>query len=79
MNVLTDVPMHIRESFFGSPKNLYRRHWSLFWCKMGKSPQSYILFAESGVGIPSFPIWSTDAKPKAGGVKIKLLMAKALL
>jgi hypothetical protein len=53
INVLTNVPINGRESFFGSPKNLSGRCWSLFWCKMGKSPQSYILFAESGVGIKS--------------------------
>jgi hypothetical protein len=53
INVLTTVPINVRESFFGSPKNQYGRHWSLFWCKMGKSPQSYILFAESGMGISS--------------------------
>jgi len=53
INVSTDVPTNVRDSYFCSSKNLYGRHWSLFWCKMGKSPQSYILFAESGVGIKS--------------------------
>jgi hypothetical protein len=53
IKVMTTVPINVRDLFFGSPKNLYGRHWSLFWCKMGKSPQSYIMFAESGVGISS--------------------------
>jgi hypothetical protein len=51
VNVEKNVPEVIRESFFGSPKHFCGRRWALFWCKMGKSPQCYILFAESGVGI----------------------------
>jgi hypothetical protein len=51
VNVKRDVPEEVTKRFFGSSKYLYGRHWSLFWCKMGKSPQTYIFFAEKGVGI----------------------------
>jgi hypothetical protein len=50
-----DVPKEVlrekRESFFGSSKSLFGRHWSLLWCQMAKCPQRYVLFAEKGVGI----------------------------
>ena len=51
VNVGLNVPVETRINFFLKQHAICGRIYRCLWCKMTKMPQSFVLFAEKGVGI----------------------------